>query len=165
MTSIPSPVVNFGQYGNTGTIDISKFTRTGSANTDPNSFALMLAQNMNPFDILFGDENSSNSSSILGQQSFFNTFPNTSSSLTGGNSSGINFPSDLGGVATGFNGVSAQYEMIARSNLIGKTVEAVEPGTHKTFTGKVEGVSVAGGILLINVGGTDVPPENLINVK
>lgn len=54
--------------------------------------------------------------------------------------------------------------MITRSNLIGKTVEALLPGTKQTFTGKVESVNVNGGTLLINVGGTNVPPENLIKV-
>ncbi|KAF0133323.1 MAG: hypothetical protein FD145_1341 [Candidatus Saganbacteria bacterium] len=162
MAIIPNPAVNFGSYGNTGTIDVSKFSRTGSPYTDPNSFALMLAQNMNDFDILFGDEEKKDSSTF-GSSSLFSSSPSSVSPYFGG-LTGVDIPSDIGGQNTFFTGVSPAYEMIARSNLIGKTVEAVNPSTGQKFSGKVESVSVDGGILLINVGGTLLPPENLVSV-
>jgi hypothetical protein len=156
MTIIPTVPVNFGQYGNTGTIDISKFTRTGSPYTNPDNFALLLAQNMSAFDILFGDENTSNNS-IFGESSNFGSTSSIYQSSAFGNAFS-------GAANMDITGVSPALEMIARSNLIGKTVEAVNPTTGKQFSGKVESVSVEGGILLINVGGTPVPPENLIKV-
>jgi len=55
-------------------------------------------------------------------------------------------------------------ELIARSNLIGKTVEAINPLTREKFTGKVDAVLVENGILLIDIGGTKVTPEYLIKV-
>ncbi|MFA4966693.1 MAG: hypothetical protein WC624_00515 [Candidatus Margulisiibacteriota bacterium] len=158
----PSIPVNFGKYGNTGTIDITKFSRTGSATTNTDNFALMLAQNMNAFDILYGDDQSRDDS-IFGS-SVFGTAPSSTSSIFG-NVTGVNFPSDIGGVSTGYTGVSPAVEMIARSNLIGKTVDAIDPSTRQQFSGKVESVSVQGGILLINVGGISVPPENLLTVS
>ena len=158
----PSIPVNFGKYGNTGTIDISKFSRTGSPYTNSDSFALMLAQNLNSnFDILFGDEESKNSS-IFGNTTAFGASSTNTSSYLG--DFGINNTSDLGGLTSSTTGVSPALEMIARSNLIGKTVEAVNPATGKQFSGKVESVGLDGGVLLINVGGITVPPENLIQV-
>ena len=157
MAISPSIPVNFGPYGNTGTIDITKFTRTGSAYTDPNSFALMLAQNMSATDILFGDENTSNNS-IFGETTNFGS----TSSIYASSAFGDVFS---GAASSAITGVSPAVEMIARSNLIGKTVEAIDPSTRQQFSGKVNSVSIEGGILLINVGGIAVPPENLIQVK
>ncbi len=156
MAIVPTVPVNFGPYGNTGTLDISKFTRTGSPYTNPNNFALLLAQNMSAFDILFGDETTSNNS-IFGEGTNFGS----TSSIYGSSAFGSEFS---GAANLDITGVSPALEMIARSNLIGKTVEAVNPTTGKQFSGKVESVSVEGGILLINVGGIPVPPENLIKV-
>jgi hypothetical protein len=159
----PSIPINFGQYGNTGTIDISKFSRTGSPYTNSDSFALMLAQNLNSnFDILFGNEESKNSSVFGNTNAFGASSANTSSYL---GDFGINYLSDIGGQTSTTTGLSPALEMIARSNLIGKTVEAINPTTRKHFDGKVESVSVQGGILLINVDGIAVPPENLVQVK
>lgn len=157
MAIIPNVPVNFGRYGNTGTIDTTKYSRTGSPYTNPDTFALMLAQNLtNNIDILFGDETTSNNSVFGSTTNFGSTASNSFSSA---------FGTDFSGLPTsGTTGVSPAVEMIARSNLIGKTVEAVDPSTGKQFSGKVESVSVQGGILLINVGGVSVPPENLITV-
>jgi hypothetical protein len=165
MAIIPSPAVNFGPYGNTGTIDPTKYSRTGAANTDPGLFQLMLAQSMNnnAFNILFGNDEDSNNTSIFGSN---NTAFGSSSSVFGedilGNSS-ASLSSNISNNLSG--GTSPALEMIARSGLIGKTVEAVRPGSKETFKGKVESVSVASGILLINVGGVNVPAENLIKVE
>ena len=162
MAIIPTVPVNFGPYGNTGSIDTSKFSRTGSPYSNPDSFALMLAQNLNSsFDVLFGDEESKNSA-VFGDTNIFGASSSNASSYLG--DFGVNYMSDLGGQTSGITGVSPALEMIARSNLIGKNVEAVNPATGKQFSGKVESVDVEGGVLLINVGGTSVPPENLVKV-
>jgi len=157
MAIIPNVPVNFGRYGNTGTIDTTKYSRTGSPYTNPDTFALMLAQNLtNNIDILFGDETTSNNSIFGSSTNFGSGSSNAFSSA---------FGTDFSGLPTsGITGVSPAMEMITRSNLIGKTVEAINPSTGQKFSGKVESVSVEGGILLINVGGTPVPPENLIKV-
>ncbi len=164
MAIIPSPTVNFGPYGNTGTLDISKFSRTGSAYTNTDTFQVFLQQNMqNDFDILFGDEQTNANASVLGENSIFNSSPNSNSPFYGGNISNSSYPSDLAGL-TNSSGVSPALEMIARANLIGKNVDAIDPTTRKTFSGKVQSVSVEGGIILINVDGVSVPPENLLKV-
>lgn len=67
MAIVPPPQVDFGRFGNiglAGAVDPTKFSRTGSVNTDPGAFQVMLAQSMNnsAFNILFGtDEDSSDS--------------------------------------------------------------------------------------------------------
>lgn len=158
--------VNFGSRGNIGTIDVSKFSRSGSPYTNPDLFKLMLAQmiggSASDFDTLFGD-NEASDTSLFGGTSFFGQTPSSTSPLFNG-INGVSFPSDIGGQNIFNSGVSPAIELIARSNLIGKTVSAVDPATQQTISGKVSGVSVEGGIVLINVGGTKVPPENLVSV-
>ena len=121
MIAIPNVPVNFGRYGNTGTIDISKYTRTGSPYTNPNNFSLLLAQNMSEFDILFGDETSSNNS-IFGESTNFGSTSSIYNSSAFGNAFS-------GAAGTDITGVSPALEMIARSNLIGKNVDAIYPAT------------------------------------
>ncbi|MCX5750888.1 MAG: hypothetical protein NT099_04375 [Candidatus Saganbacteria bacterium] len=158
--SIP-PTVTFGKDGNIGTTDPSKFSRTGSAySTDPNLFIYELkkAMNTDALDILFGDEET-RSNSVFG-----------SGSALGGNTSSASDPfSDLTGQNSFDNSLAPQIEMIARSNLIGKTVSAINPSTKSKIEGKVESISVTNGTLLfnLNVNGTiiKVPSENLLSVS
>lgn len=149
--------------GNTGTIDTSQFGRTGSPYTNPDFLKLlneqMFVQN---FDILFGDEEQRDSS-IFGGGNVSNLAPSSSSPMFGG-LTGAQMPSDLGGQTTFFNGVSPQFELIARANLIGKTVEAINPVTKQKFSGEVKSVILDGGILLIDIDGIKVPAENLLKV-
>lgn len=164
MAIVPKPLIDFGAYGNIGSINPTQFSQTGSPFTDPNLFKLYLAQALdtNAFDILFGDEERRDST-IMGGQSIFGSSPTNVSPLFGGIST-IDLPSDIGGQNTFFPTVNPSELLIARSNLIGKTVEAVNPSTKQTFSGTVNSVGLENGILLIEVGSTKVPPENLIKV-
>ena len=149
--------------GNTGTIDISQFDRTGSPYTNPDFLRLlneqMFVQN---FDILFGDEERRDSS-IFGGGNVSSIAPSSASPMFGG-LTGAQLPSDIGGQSTLFNGVSPQFELIARSNLIGKNVEAINPATKQKFTGEVKSVILERGMLLIDIDGIKVPAENLLKV-
>jgi len=166
----PVPPLTLGQYGNTGIIDTSQFSRTGSPYTDPDLFSIVMQQALNTssFDILFGDNDDSSSSSAFGGSGVLESIPSNTDPLFGG-LSGVNMPSDIAGQSTFYTGVSPQIEMIARSNLIGKTVTAVHPTTKENISGEVVKVSVSNGILLttLNVSGTEVavPPENLVSVS
>ncbi len=151
---------------NRGTINPTQYGRTGTAYTDPNTFKLYMAQqNQNNVNILFGDEEQFNNS-IFGDTSVFGATPSSTSTLFGGVGSAT-LPSDLAGLSStgGIASGSQYFELIAKSYLIGKTVEAVDPNTHKTFTGKVISVHKENEILKINVGGVDVLPENIIKVS
>jgi len=165
MAIIPSPAVNFGKYGDTGTLDITKFSRTGSAYTNPDTFQVMLQQNMqSDFDILFGNDDENNNASVLGENNIFSSTPSSNSPYFGGTGSGSTLPSDLAGLSNYSSGTSTAVEMLARANLIGKTVEAVDPSTKQTITGKVMSISAKNGQILIDVAGHDIPPENLLKV-
>ena len=150
-----------GQYGNSGTIDVSQFDRTGSAytNTDPNAFALMLEQAKSTIitNNLFGDEDDAQEA-IFGTSSFY---PSSQSSGLFGNQSYL--PAELVGAAGGssVNATSPQYvALIARSNLLGKSVTAYD-SSNNLIEGTVNRVTVDNGNVLIQVGDTYVPAENL----
>jgi len=145
----------------TGTVDPSQFSQTGSPYTNPDFLRLYIAQiEAQSFDTLFGEEGMNNS--IFGDSNMFGSLPSTTSPLFGGMGEAM-LPSDIAG-ATSTTGGSQYMELIARSNLVGKTVEAVDPRTGKTISGKVTSVFVENGILLIDIEGTKVPPENLTKV-
>ncbi len=154
--------INWGQYGNTGTIDTSSFSRTGSAFTDPQLFELTLQQMINKSaQTLLSPSDETAEDDPFSAFSFSNS---SSSSLFTG-IGGVNMPSDLTGGNILSTSQSLTMQMIARSGLIGKTVTATDPeNTSQTISGKVEGVSVDKGILLVNVGGIEVPPEYLLSV-
>lgn len=150
-----------GQYGNSGTINVSQFDRTGSAHTsaDPNVFALMLEQAKSSIitNNLFGDDEDAQEA-IFGASSFY---PSTQGSSLFGNQSYL--PSELVGAAGGssVNATSPQYvALIARSNLIGKSVTAYD-SSNNLIEGTVNRVTVENGTVLIQVGDTYVPAENL----
>lgn len=150
---------------NHGTLDPSLFTRTGSAYTDPSFLKLYMAQlDQQSFDTLFGDEGLNNS--IFGSDSsnVFATSPSSTSDLFGGTGS-ANLPSDIAGGNLSQIGGSQYLEMVAKSNLIGKTVSAVDPATKQQFTGKVESVSLDNGVLLLTVGGKKVPIESILSIS
>lgn len=147
---------------NRGTIDPSQYGRTGSPYTNPDFLRLYLAQlDQQAYTTLFGDEDQLNNQ-IFGDSSVFGTAPSSTSNLFGGMGSAT-LPSDISSGLSNTGG-SQYLELIARSNLVGKTVQAVNPATKQMFTGKVDSVSVANGILLLSIGGINVPPENLIKV-
>jgi len=149
--------------GDTGTIDISQFERTGSPYTNPDFLRLLNEQMfIQNFDILFGDEERRDST-IFGGASVMNMVPSSASPMFGG-LTGVQMPSDIAGQTTFFSGISPQLELIARSNLIGKTVEAIDPITKQRFTGEVKSIILERGILLIDIDGVKVPPENLLKV-
>lgn len=162
MENLSNYPINFGQYGNTGTIDTSSFSRTGSAFTDPQLFELTLQQMINKSaQTLLSNNNETDEDDPFAAFSF-NT--NSSSSFLNG-IGGVTMPSDLTGGNILSTSQSLTMQMIARSGLIGKSVTATDPeNTKQTISGKVEGVSVDKGILLINVGGIEIPPEYLLSV-
>jgi len=157
----------FGQYGNSGTVDVSQFSRTGTATTNPDLFAVILAQSQNTSfsNILFGDSEDAYNS-IFGSNSSSSGFDTSDTSLFGG--VGSNLPAELSGVGganTAYNNNPAYIELIARSNLVGKTVTYYDPSNTKdTKSGTVNSVSVDNGILQINVSGTAITPEYLKSV-
>ncbi len=149
---------------NYGTIDPSQFSRTGSAYSNPDFLKLYLAQlDQQTFSTLF-DENGAENSIFGDSSNIFGSTPSSTSSIFGGTGNTA-LPTDLGGALSATDTGNSQYlELIARSNLIGKTVQALNPSTKQVFTGKVTSVSVDNGILLIEVNGIKVPPENLLKV-
>jgi len=159
-------MVNYGRVppiygGNTGTVDVSQYGRTGSATTNPDFFRLYTEQLFTQnFDVLFGDEGVNNS--VFGDTGIFGTMPSDTSSLFGG-ADQTTLPSDVSGLSTQTGG-NQYLELIARSNLVGKKVEAINPLTKQKFTGTVKDISLERGILLINIDGIQVPPENLLKV-
>lgn len=147
-----APVIplNYSQtHGSAGSTSLS----------DAQTFQLMLQQNMNKMisgmDSLFESNSDNNSSS---SDSFFGSSGDFLSSVTGSTQT-----SDSGIYGSGAN-TSPILEMIARSNLIGKTVEATDPSTGQTISGKVNSVFYENNILLFDVGGKKIPPENLLKV-
>lgn len=156
-----SPIVPLSNTDR-GTIDPTQFSRTGSPYTNPDFFKLYMAQlDQKSFDTLFAEEGMNNS--IFGDSnSIFGTVPSSTDTLFGG-TGGATLPSDIGG-GLSTTGGSQYMELIARSNLVGKIVEAINPQTKQKFTGKVDSVLVDNGILLIEVGGVKVPPEYLVKI-
>lgn len=159
MSYSPIPPVSFPSTGNSGTIDINQFSRTGSLYTSTDQFKLMMAQNFSSsFDILLGTEEKAQDS-IFGTGNIGGT---SSSSLFSGLSSAL--PSDIAGQNMLTNSITPQVQLVALSYLPGKTVTAFNPLTSETITGKVNNVSIDNGILLIDIAGTKVPPEYLTTV-
>jgi hypothetical protein len=157
---IPSPQVNFSPSGNTGQIN------SGNAYSEnPDLFQVLLQQNMNnAFDILFDTKDDESSSGSIFPSMYSDQ--TAQSQLFGSTADMTSLLSNVGGgQSTYFSGTNPAAEMIAKANLIGKTVDAVDPTTNQTFTGQVKSVQVEGGVLLIEVGDKKVPPENLIKIS
>jgi hypothetical protein len=152
------PVSNPG----TGTIDPSQFTRTGSPYTNPEFLQLYLAQlEQQSFDILFDEEGVNNS--VFGSSSVFGASPSSISPAFGGMGEAT-LPSDIAGLGTSAGATPQYFELIARSALIGKMVDAIDPDTGKQFSGEVKSVSIENGQLIIDVSGTKIAPESLVKV-
>ncbi len=160
-------MVNYGGVppiygGNTGTIDLSKFGRTGGTSTNPDFFRLYTEQlYVQNLDILFGEEGVNNS--VFGDTGTFGTAASSTSNLFG-EFGGVTLPSDISGL-TQQTGGAPYIELLARSNLPGKTVVAVNPLTKQKFTGEVKSVLIENGMILINVDGIKIPPENILEIK
>lgn len=118
-------------------ISLSQFTQNSALYSNPDLFRLMLAQK------------------IGGSPEDFDI-------LFGENKKDED---SLFGSSSIYNPIPNTMEMIARANLIGKKVQAVNPENGEIFDGKVESVSQEAGTLLINVGGINIPPENLVTIK
>ena len=156
----PIPPLTDTKYG---TIDPTQFNRTGSAYTNPNFLQLYMAQlDKQAFDTLFGEEGMNNSIFGDSNSNIFGTTPSSTDPLFGG-TGGSTLPSDIAGSLTSTSG-SQYMQMIMQSGLIGRTVQAMNPQTKKMFTGKVKGVSVENGILLLDVDGIKITPEYLIKI-
>jgi hypothetical protein len=153
MIAVPSIPLNYSNNRSSG-------YAANYAGTNADMFQILLQQNMNnmmsSFNPLFNNEEENSSSSFFGSASNF--LP----------SSNLNNGTDLFGQVTGQSSNTTNspiLEMIARSNLIGKTVEAVDPQTGSVITGKVQSVTYEGSLLLFDVGGKLIPPENLRKVS
>jgi len=131
-----------------------------AAYSDAELFQVMLQQSVNNMisgaSSLMGSDDSGNESSLFGSSGDFVSNYSGSSQISSYGSSGL--------YGSGQN-TSPILEMIARSNLIGKTVEATDPSTGQTVTGKVNSVFYEGGLLLFDVGGVKIPPENLKKIS
>jgi len=151
MIAVPSIPLNYSN---------NKGSSASSSSSNADMFRLLMQQNMNnmmsSFNPLFSNEEEDSSSSFFGSAGNF--LP--SSDLN----TGINSYGQFTDQASTANN-SIILEMIARSNLIGKTVEAVDPQTGQTITGKVQSVTYEGSLLLFDVGGKLIPPENLRKVS
>ena len=142
------PAANVNPAGNSSLssgniIDPYAIATSKNGPSNPELFKLYLAASMTNVDALFGDNNDDNSN-----DAYSTLFPTqqTANSL---------FSSSA----------SVCQEMLTRSNLIGKTVEILDPESNKIITGKVTGVTVESGKLLILVNGKSLPPENLVTIK
>lgn len=126
--------------------------------SDAQMFQLMLQQNLNKMisstDSMFSSSSDDDNSS----DSFFGGASDYLSSVSGSTQTSS---SSIYGSGTNSSPI---LEMIARSNLIGKTVEATDPSTGQVISGKVNSVFYENNILLFDVGGKKIPPENLLKV-
>ena len=155
----------FSKYGNSGTLDISAYSRTGTALTDPNLAQVSFAQTLNQSiaNILFGEDDEAMSSVFGGSSALGST--SDQAALFGGASSPTEL-SALMGQQSSLNTSPAYLELIARSNLIDKTVTYYNPSnTKETLSGTVQNISVENGILKINVDGATITPEYLKSVE
>jgi hypothetical protein len=117
--------------------------------------------------ILFGESDTA-FNSVFGSDTTSNGVASGNSSLFGGSSTS-SFPSDLSGIAgqmTAYSGTPKYLELIARSNLVGKTITYYNPtNTKETLEGVVQSVAIDNGILQISLGTTTITPEYLKSVK
>lgn len=132
-----------------------------SGKIDP-KFATMLLNQMasnNVNSILFGNESSDGTSGtsdndIFGMQ---NLVPNN---LQGASSKTGNIFGE-----SSFGNVSPQFQMSVYSSLIGKTVTATDPATRKEIVGEVRSALLQGGKVVLNINGTIVPTENIVQIQ
>ncbi|OGC14045.1 hypothetical protein A3J90_07295 [candidate division WOR-1 bacterium RIFOXYC2_FULL_37_10] len=154
MTSIPLPLNAYSTNAYAmDPFNISDYQQSSSSldqqqqYINPNVFKNLLASKL--LEITNGsndNEEENNNSFWSGMQS---TYQTTSSQ-----------PANLFSPAA-----SVYQEMIAKANLIGKVVDAIDPATNQKFSGTVKGVTIDSGSLKIEVGDKIVPPENLISIR
>jgi hypothetical protein len=124
---------------------------------DP-KFAVMLMNQMstnNVDSILFGNATGNDQSSNID----FGV-----SNLTPSNIPGTTNVNDTFG-ASAFSNVTPQFQLSVYSSLIGKTVTAVDPLSGKQISGKVSGVQLQNGQVILNVSGTLVPTGNIVKIQ
>ena len=134
-----------------------------SGNIDP-KFAVMLINQMtanNVNSILFGDNEQGESSDYLGSDIFGSTTNDNDFTNLGITSLSSNILSQ----SNSLQGGPTQFEMSIYSTLIGKTVTAKNPSTNSEISGKVTGVQNQSGKVILDIGGTMVPVENLTKIK
>ena len=126
-----------------------------SGNLEPKFASMLLSQmyNNNVNSILFGSEDTTGASSS-GSIDIFGSQSTTSSSTFN--------PLEQAGTNPA---VSPQYQMSVYSSLIGKTVTATKPNSSEQITGKVTSVQLQNGLIVLNVGGIQVPTGNLIKIQ
>ncbi len=129
-------------------IDPYKIAR-GEQQVDPKLFQAYLRASVANVDALFGDDKQTDDADVFG------TAQDAPSQYS-------NIPQ----AANVFPDSSQVYEqMINKSGLIGKTVDATDPETKQIITGKIAGVTVESGKLQILINGKAIPPENLLSIK
>lgn len=138
------PSVNANLPVDSSLLDPYKIISSGQT-VDPELFKLYLTASMTNLDALFGEEKEDKDDIFNTNSLFSNPYSQS--------------PTEISSSTSVFN------EMIARANLIGKTVDAYDPETGNIFTGRVSSVTVDGGKVAIVVGEKKIPPENLISIK
>jgi hypothetical protein len=124
---------------------------------DP-KFAVMLMNQMstnNVDSILFGNQTGNDQSSNID----FGV-----SNLTPNNIPGTTNVNDTFG-ASAFSNVTPQFQLSVYSSLIGKNVTAVDPLSGKQISGKVSGVQLQNGQVILNLSGTLVPTGNVVKIQ
>ncbi len=126
---------------------------------NPDFLRLFIAQMSSPnLDSLFGNEE--NDTSIFGGFGI----PSSTSDLFGGFSTGIPSTSFFGQNSL-YSGFSPQLELAIWSNLVGKTVEVINPQTQEMTSGKVQSIVLQNGQVMLDVDGLLVPTNNLLKAK
>ncbi len=145
------PEANYSALFNSQSSGIDPYKiASGEQYVDPELFKLYLTTSMTNMDRILTQDNSDTSTDNS------TDFPITDFTY---NSMQQNSPSSVS------PSYSIYEQMIAKSNLIGKSVEAKDPETGSILTGKVSGITVESGKLEVLVNGKKIPPENLISVK
>lgn len=133
----------------------SSDTRTSVTSTD--FMKILLAQMSSPdLSSLFGGNNNENSSSVFGT-SMDSLFGSNTSLLTQALSG--QGSSALGPFTT------PQMELSVWSNLIGKTVDSIDPVTGAKVSGTVQSVLLDNNSTVLDIGSTTIKPSTITKVS
>ena len=128
------------------------YSSQSSPAISPDFARLLMAQmSMPDLSSLFSTSGEEKTSPFGTTSDIFSTLGGSTSALTGA--------SNL------WSGLSPQMELSIWSNLIGKTIEALEVRTGEKIEGKVKSVLLQNGVVYLDVDGTLIPPQNLTKVK
>ena len=162
VSSVNSSVSNFdaAQVGSMSNDQITSLLVSG--NLQPQFVTLLMNQmadnNLNS--ILFGSQDTSGSGAGFDELGASGLVPSnvpTSSSMNG---------SDVfAASSTGLTGITPQMELSVYSQLIGKTVTAVNPLDQKKITDKVTSVQMQNGQVVLNLNGVLVATANVVSIQ